>query len=734
MTWFRVGLTVALLTAPAAVSADDGRPLTFRPAAPGVWKATLGTPEDLTLLSAAGARPELAALGAMTTTPFPLTEDAGIGRIANGRLALRFPLGPDEDIYGLGVDFASMRRTGLSFQLHVDHWSGRTGRTHAPVPFYVSTKGYGVFLDSSRYLTVSVGLGVRTTATVKPPPIDRTTHAKEWAESPRSDSIEILVPAAGVNVYVFAGPTALDAVRRYNLFCGGGALPPKWGLGFMTRTPTAYTAEQALAEVAEFRSRGIPLDMLGLEPGWHDHAYPCSFEWDADAISRIPRLSRASRAAPRAREPLVQPVRVADGALYARLLPVRGIAPRLERDRARLLACQEARDDLLRTTCERTVVGSAAAAVGGFKVDEVDGYDRWLWPDVARVPVGQRRRTAPPDLRAARAAAAHRALPRATTAARSDRCAAPTPAPRPSRSSSTTTTTISNEYITAVANSWLRRRAVVAGGARRRRRGHAAPRSRPSASRRSRSSTAGLPSTKLWTHAAVVGRLSATAIRLRLRLLPYWYTTFAQYHFEGTPVIRADATRRRFTSKPRSAADPFAIRRVDETKISTWSASAARGADRARCEDPPSSGLPAGKLVRLRHRTSSPARDRPTIESRAAARRGSRSSSGTAGSSRCWQPSGSGRRRRTRCSPLEVPPLRQQAWLACGFTTTTARLRLRARSAYVDAIDDDARRLVREGDTVVRGGTLAVCGRELCPNDEVTGSACHRRPRGPFYR
>ncbi len=29
------------------------------------------------------------------------------------------------------------------------------------------------------------------------------------------------------------------------------------------------------------------------------------------------------------------------------------------------------------------------------------------------------------------------------------------------------------------------------------------------------------------------------AIRLRMRLLPYWYTTFAQYHDEGTPVVRA---------------------------------------------------------------------------------------------------------------------------------------------------------------------------------------------------
>ena len=63
-----------------------------------------------------------------------------------------------------GVDFESLRRTGSIFRLHVDHWGGQTGRTHAPVPFYVSSDGYGVFVDSARYLDVSVGVGVRLDA------------------------------------------------------------------------------------------------------------------------------------------------------------------------------------------------------------------------------------------------------------------------------------------------------------------------------------------------------------------------------------------------------------------------------------------------------------------------------------------------------------------------------------------------------------------------------------------
>ena len=43
--------------------------------------------------------------------------------------------------------------------------------------------------------------------------------------------------------------------------------------------------------------------------------------------------------------------------------------------------------------------------------------------------------------------------------------------------------------------------------------------------------------TKLWTHPEVADGIRQ-AIVLRMRLLPYWYTAFAQYHEEGTPVVR----------------------------------------------------------------------------------------------------------------------------------------------------------------------------------------------------
>jgi alpha-glucosidase (family GH31 glycosyl hydrolase) len=570
----RAFLVVGLFLSVSAVSyaapprAPAEAPLRFEPVAPGVWKTTVGTPESLTLLKAAAATPRTDALGALPATPFPLDRSQIVGRLAQGKVALRFPLALDEEVYGLGVDFRSMRRQGSAFQLHVDHWGGRTGRTHAPAPFYVSSKGYGVFIDSSRYVNLYVGTAVRLAASQKPPVIDRTTSPKTWSSAPRADSIEALVPAPGVEVYVFAGPTAMDAVRRYNLFAGGGALPPKWGLGFMTRTPTAYTSAEALAEVAEFRKRGIPLDMLGLEPGWHDHAYPTSFEWDArrfpDPKAFLARLDELHVRANLWFNPYVSPT----APLYQKLLPYagshlvwNGIVPDYSQPAARRIFADHLREK---------VVGLSPRALGGFKVDEVDGYDHWLWPDLAVFPSGhdgeQLRQTygvlvqrVLMDL--------YRGLNRRTLGQ-----------VRGSNGfASSFPFVIYNdnyafdEYITAVGNSafagvlWspevrggegedmLRRIQAVCFSPLALFNGWAT-------------------ATKLWTHAEVADHIR-DAIRLRLRLLPYWYTSFAQYHYEGTPVVRPMPLVAGVTA-PGAArpgaldatANPYAAARVTEVK------------------------------------------------------------------------------------------------------------------------------------------------------------------------
>jgi alpha-glucosidase (family GH31 glycosyl hydrolase) len=563
-----IGAVLGLwLATQAIVAAEKKLPLTWERVAPGVWRAQAGKAESLTLLGAAGSKPAIEALGNLPEAPFPLDRKEIEARQWGWKTALRFPLALNEDVYGLGVDFKTMRRTGSVFLLHVDHWGGQTGRTHAPVPLYVSTNGYAVLFNTARFLKINVGLGVRLAAREKPPVIDRTT-GKGWAAQPRSDSIEALVNAEGLEVLVFAGPTPMDAIRRYNLYCGGGALPPKWGLGFLTRTPTRYSAEQALNEIMEFRKNGIPLDMLGLEPGWHDQAYPCSFEWDSrrfpDPAKFLAEVEKQHVRVNLWFNPYVSPT----APLYQKLLPYagthlvwNGIVPDYTMAEAR---------NIFAAHLTQKVVGVNAKAVGGFKIDEVDGYDRYLWPDTATFPSGrdaeqlrqtygllvqrlvydlfrqQNRRTLG-QVRGTNAGASQFPF-----VIYNDNYAF-------------------DEYITALGNSGfagvLWSPEVRGGKAEDMLRRTQAVCLSPLAL-----FNGWATDDKLWTHADVKDHIR-DAILLRLRLLPYLYTTFAQYHYQGTPVIRPmqlvvgfQSPARQTSGRLDATANPYAIGRVEEVK------------------------------------------------------------------------------------------------------------------------------------------------------------------------
>lgn len=559
-------LAGALLSASLFAAIPPTLTPTWTEVAPGVWKTTIGTPEAFTLLTAAGSNVPLAAgLAAMPKATFPLDQNEIYGRQWDAKTTVRFPLAANEDIYGLGVDFSSMRRNGGVFELHVDHWDSKkaiTGRTHAPVPLYVSTKGFAVLFDSARYLRVTVGHGVRLAAPQKPPVIDRTT-GQGWQANPRSDSIEVLAGAPGMDVYVFAGPSPLDAVRRYNLYTGGGALPPKWGLGFLTRVQTKYTADEALSDIAEFRKNGIPLDMLGLEPGWMTQAYPCSFEWDK---SRFPNpkafLAEVEKQHVRVNlwfNPYVAP----DTPLYRKLLPFagthlvwNGIVPDYTMPEA-----QQAFVDHLK----QTVIALDPAAVGGFKLDEVDGYDRYLWPDTAVFPSGrdaeQLRQTYGVLLQHAVYEAFHQSNRRTMGQVRGSNAGA---SPYPF--------VIYNDnyefdgYITAVSNSgfagvlWSPEVRGSNSGEDMLRRTQAVCFS-PLALYNGWASAQ-----KLWTHEEVKDQIR-DAIVLRGRLLPYFYNVFAQYHYQGTPPIRpmqlaaglVAAEQQQFTGKLDATANPYEV-------------------------------------------------------------------------------------------------------------------------------------------------------------------------------
>jgi alpha-D-xyloside xylohydrolase len=256
--------------------------------APGVWRIRLGQPEKLVPTRFQEHAPRLKEIAALEPCKRLPIKVSTIGFKASGRgSALELPLEPGEQLYGLGMNLKVFQLLGGKKTIRVSDDQGTIlGDSHAPVPFYVSTRGYGVYVDTARYASFYFGnLDAVRDAPVaaKPATGEKAATSTEELYRPRelgAKFVGVDIPSAkGVDVYVFSGPDMRHAVQRYNLFSGGGCLPPMWGLGLWYRASTELGQKEVLNFLQEFRERHIPCDVFGLEPGWHSHAYPCSFVW-----------------------------------------------------------------------------------------------------------------------------------------------------------------------------------------------------------------------------------------------------------------------------------------------------------------------------------------------------------------------------------------------------------------------------------------------------------------------
>jgi alpha-glucosidase (family GH31 glycosyl hydrolase) len=516
--------------------------------APGVWKGITGKPETYNLLTASGATPVTAALQKMKKVAFPLQQAEIFGQVSDGKTFLRFPLDRNEQVFGFGLHFQTVHQRGKILQLHVDHYGGRdNGRTHAPTPFYVSSGGYGVFINSARYLTVYAGSGVRIDS--KNPPVERDRNTDtSWSARPYSDAVEVLIPAAGVEFYVFAGPTTLDAIRRFNLFNGGGPLPPRWGLGFTQRVRSRFTSDEVKAEAQAFQDRGYPLDFIGLEPGWQSRSYPGTFEWDANRYPEPQKFVKEMLEKGIRLNLWINPYVSTKAGIYKSLQPYFGshtvwvgAVPDLNIPQARNIFFEQLKKN------------QVDIGISGYKIDEVDGYDHYLWPDVATFPSGisaeQMRQTY--GLMAMRySAELFRQKNQRTYGLVRAGNAGGVSFPY----------VIYNDYynhedfITALINSgfsgvlWTPEVRASRTGEEWLRRFQSNVFS-PMAMINAWSS-----GTKPWTYPDVAAQVKEMAL-LRMQMIPYWYTEFAKYHFEGTPPFRAMNTEEGFRHELRSVAN-----------------------------------------------------------------------------------------------------------------------------------------------------------------------------------
>ncbi|NWJ49777.1 MAG: glycoside hydrolase family 31 protein [Bacteroidetes bacterium] len=252
--------------------------------APGVIKLSMGTPDKYSPYTFCSEKPREEAMQQLSdkSLPFDL-KDVVVQKNSRG-VQIRIPLNEEEQLYGFGMQIGTFEQRGLRKRPIVNDNPSNIGYTHAPQPFYVSTAGYGVLVNTSRYVTFLCGtnqdLSQQKPVIKEQEKLKFSTQDLYANQSQSKMSMWIDVPSAeGVEVFFFLGETLRESVQRYNLFSGGGAMPPLWGLGVKYRVKGDFNQDEVLKMGSYFREHQIPCDVLGLEPGWHTKAYSCSYVW-----------------------------------------------------------------------------------------------------------------------------------------------------------------------------------------------------------------------------------------------------------------------------------------------------------------------------------------------------------------------------------------------------------------------------------------------------------------------
>jgi alpha-D-xyloside xylohydrolase len=360
---------------------------------PGIWKARIGSPEAVTPVSSRHVEPLSKALRATAPAGKPPLAPP-TSSVRSRRISLTFPLASGEELYGFGLQFFSLEHRGKKRFLRVNADPRfDTGESHAPIPFYVSSLGYGIFVDTARYATFYCGesrnkpeVAVDVANGGVLPMSTEGLYSKGLTPDQTSQVLVDVPGAHGVDVYLFGGPTMLDVVRRYNLFSGGGVNPPEWGLGFWYRASANARDSDLVAFAQEFRDRKIPCDVLGLEPGWQTHAYSCSYVWSKERFpdpagfvkqlkSRNYRVNLWEHAYIHPSSPLFAPMvnLSGDKGVWG------GLVPDFHDPKARQVF-----GDFHGTTLLDN-------GIDGFKLDECDNSDYtggWAFPELSQFPSG----------------------------------------------------------------------------------------------------------------------------------------------------------------------------------------------------------------------------------------------------------------------------------------------------------------------------------------------------------
>jgi alpha-D-xyloside xylohydrolase len=160
------------------------------------------------------------------------------------RISIQSASDKNEHFYGFGEKYNALDQSGKTVEiLTFDNPGNKGDHSYKVVPWFISTRGYGLHLDSTARSVFDMRAGL-----------------------PDRYSITNLDSALRLNL--IQGPKLTDVLSRYTGLTGRPPLPPPWAFGPWISSDVWRTGGEVRYAVTKFRARGIPVSAFVFDSPW----------------------------------------------------------------------------------------------------------------------------------------------------------------------------------------------------------------------------------------------------------------------------------------------------------------------------------------------------------------------------------------------------------------------------------------------------------------------------------
>ncbi len=165
-----------------------------------------------------------------------------------------FNLQPGERIFGFGEQFTEFNKRGQKVVLCTTDPNGTQNETvYKPIPFFMSSRGYGMFMHTSTPITADIG---------------------KYFSGVNS----IMIGDEDLDIFLFAGEPK-DILNEYTNVTGKPDMPPLWSFGFWMSRITYFSEAEGREAARLLREHQIPADVINFDTGWFEVDWRCDYEF-----------------------------------------------------------------------------------------------------------------------------------------------------------------------------------------------------------------------------------------------------------------------------------------------------------------------------------------------------------------------------------------------------------------------------------------------------------------------